>query len=62
MKLLKGRNLIAHAVADIRLAMSRAVALETTRCWKIAKEKQSHKIDVVSLSHRAQGGPCQRDC
>jgi hypothetical protein len=27
--------------------MSRAVALETTRGWHIAKEKASHKIDVV---------------
>ena len=32
---------------DIRLAVSRAVALETTRGWRIAKEKTSHKIDIV---------------
>ena len=31
----------------MRLAVSRAVALETARGWRIAKEKQSHKIDVV---------------
>jgi hypothetical protein len=31
----------------IRLAISRAVAAETPRGWRIAKDKQSHKIDVV---------------
>jgi hypothetical protein len=33
--------------AAMRLAISRAVAVETSRGWRIAKEKQSHKIDVV---------------
>jgi hypothetical protein len=33
--------------ADIRLAMSRAVAKETSRGWRIGKDKQTHKIDVV---------------
>jgi phage terminase large subunit-like protein len=27
--------------------LSRAVALETSRGWRITKEKQAHKIDVV---------------
>ena len=31
----------------MRLAVSRCVALETSRGWRIAKEKASHKIDVV---------------
>ncbi len=31
----------------MRLAVSRAVAIETPRGWRITKEKQSHKIDVV---------------
>jgi hypothetical protein len=31
----------------MRLAISRAVAIETPRGWRIAKEKQAHKIDVV---------------
>jgi phage terminase large subunit-like protein len=31
----------------MRLAISRAVAIETSRGWRITKEKQSHKIDVV---------------
>ena len=46
-ELVKGRNLEVYPDADIRLAVSRAVALETSRGWRIAKEKQSHKIDVV---------------
>ena len=31
----------------MRLAVWRAVAVETARGWRIAKDKQSHKIDVV---------------
>jgi phage terminase large subunit-like protein len=46
-ELIKGRNLIAYADDGIRLAIQRAVAVETGRGWRIAKEKQSHKIDVV---------------
>ena len=30
-----------------RLAVSRAIAIETPRGWRIAKEKTSHKIDAV---------------
>jgi hypothetical protein len=45
--IIKGRNLAVYPDDDIRLAISRAVALETSRGWRIAKEKQSHKIDVV---------------
>jgi hypothetical protein len=32
---------------SVRLAVSRAVAVETTRGWRLTKEKASHKIDVV---------------
>jgi hypothetical protein len=46
-ELVKGRNLVVYPDAEIRLAVSRAVALETSRGWRIAKEKQSHKIDIV---------------
>jgi hypothetical protein len=46
-ELIKGRGIIAYPDADLRLAMSRAVAVETSRGWRIAKEKQSHKIDVI---------------
>jgi phage terminase large subunit-like protein len=46
-ELIKGRNLLAYPDAGIRLAISRAVAVETPRGWRIGKDKQSHKIDVV---------------
>jgi phage terminase large subunit-like protein len=46
-ELIKGHNLAVYTDAGIRLAVSRAIAMETSRGWRIAKEKQSHKIDVV---------------
>ena len=46
-ELIEGQNLVAYPDAAIRLAISRAIALETPRGWRIAKEKQAHKIDVV---------------
>jgi hypothetical protein len=46
-ELIKGRNLIAYEDDALRLAVQRSVAVETTRGWRIAKEKASHKIDVV---------------
>jgi phage terminase large subunit-like protein len=46
-ELITGRNLIAYPDAAMRLAISRAVAIETARGWRITKEKQSHKIDIV---------------
>jgi Phage Terminase len=45
--LINGRNLVAYPDAAMRLAVSRAVAIETSRGWRITKEKQSHKIDIV---------------
>ena len=46
-ELIKARGLVAYFDAALRLAISRAVAVETPRGWKISKEKVSHKIDVV---------------
>jgi phage terminase large subunit-like protein len=46
-ELIKGRNLAVYPDAEMRLAVSRCVALETSRGWRITKEKVSHKIDVV---------------
>ncbi len=46
-ELIEGENLVVYRDAGIRLAISRAIALETPRGWRIAKEKQAHKIDVV---------------
>jgi len=46
-ELIKGHNLIAYSDDQIRLAVQRAIAVETPRGWRLAKEKQAHKIDVV---------------
>src|SRR5215471_18319011 len=46
-ELVKARAIVAYPDADIRLAISRAVAIETGRGWRITKEKQAHKIDIV---------------
>jgi phage terminase large subunit-like protein len=46
-ELIQDRNLVAYPDAGMRLAISRAVALETSRGWRITEEKQAHKIDVV---------------
>jgi phage terminase large subunit-like protein len=45
--LVTARNLISYPDEQIRLAISRAIAVESSRGWRIAKDKQSHKIDVV---------------
>jgi phage terminase large subunit-like protein len=45
--LIRGHNLLLYPDAAIRLAVSRAVAIETPRGWRIGKDKQTHKIDVV---------------
>jgi phage terminase large subunit-like protein len=46
-ELIKSNNIVFYPDDDIRLAISRAVAKETSRGWRIGKEQQSHKIDVV---------------
>lgn len=59
-ELIKGRNLAVYPDAEMRLAVSRCVALETSRGWRIAKEKVSHKIDVVvALAMAALGAVCK---
>ena len=45
--LVKGRNMLAYPDSEIRTAVSRAVAIEGDRGWKIAKDKQFHHIDIV---------------
>jgi phage terminase large subunit-like protein len=45
--LITGQALITYPSEAIRLAVSRTVALESARGWRITKEKASHKIDVV---------------
>jgi phage terminase large subunit-like protein len=56
---IKGRNLIVYSDDEMRLAVSRCVALETPRGWRIAKEKVSHKIDVVVALAMAALGAVQ---
>ena len=46
-ELINAGDLVAYPDAAMRLAISRAVAVESSRGWRIAKEKQNHKIDVV---------------
>jgi hypothetical protein len=46
-ELITGNNISLYADDGMRLAVSRAVAVEGPRGWKISKEKTSHKIDVV---------------
>ena len=46
-ELIKGRGIAVYPDDDIRLAIQRAIAVEGPRGWKIAKEKTSHKIDIV---------------
>jgi len=46
-ELLKSGGIVLYADPDIRLACQRSIAIETARGWRIAKDKTSHKIDVV---------------
>jgi phage terminase large subunit-like protein len=58
--LIKGRNLVAYPDDEMRLAISQAVARETARGWRIAKEKAGHKIDVVvALAQAAYTAMCE---
>ena len=45
--LIKGRNILFYRDAEIRTAISQSIAEEKGRGWKITKEKQSHRIDIV---------------
>ena len=55
-ELFKGSNIEVYEDAELKLAMQRAVAVESSRGMKIAKEKTSHKIDsVVALAMAALG-------
>ena len=46
-ELIKGQGIIVYPDAEIRTAVSHAVALESTRGWRLTKAATSHKIDVV---------------
>ncbi len=59
-ELIKGRGLLVYPDPDVRLAISRAIAVETPRGWRIAKEKAAHKIDVVVALAMAAHAAMQR--
>ncbi len=46
-ELIKSCSLQVYADDAMRTSVSQAVAVETARGWRIAKEKAKHKIDVV---------------
>ncbi len=58
-ELIKSHNLAVYPDEDLRVAVSRCVALETSRGWRISKEKASHKIDVVVALAQAALGAVQ---
>jgi phage terminase large subunit-like protein len=47
LELVQGRNLVAYLDPGLRLAISRAIAVETSRGWRISNEKQAQKSDAV---------------
>jgi phage terminase large subunit-like protein len=54
--LIQERRLVLYPDPGMRLAISRTVALQKPRGWRIDKEKQSHKIDaIVALAMAAYG-------
>jgi len=55
-ELVKFTNLVLYRDEVMRVAVQRSVAIESPRGWRIAKEKASHKIDVVvALAQAALG-------
>jgi phage terminase large subunit-like protein len=46
-ELIQGQALVCYPSEAMRLAASRCIAIESARGWRITKEKQSHKIDVI---------------
>jgi phage terminase large subunit-like protein len=49
-ELIQAGNLVVYSNDAIRLAVSRAVAIETGRGWRISKDKQSPKIDLALVA------------
>jgi phage terminase large subunit-like protein len=64
-ELIGARGIEVYPDKNMRLAVQRAVAIETPRGWKISKTKGTHKIDVVVALGMAalaavKGGEMQR--
>jgi phage terminase large subunit-like protein len=45
--LIESQSLLMYPAADLRLAISRCVAIEGPRGWRIGKEKSAFKIDAI---------------
>ena len=45
--LIQSQSLVLYADAEMRVAAARTVAIEMPRGWRIGKDKQTHKIDVI---------------
>jgi phage terminase large subunit-like protein len=45
--LIQARTLVLYPDAQMRLAVSRAIIVESSRGWRLDKLKQQHKIDIV---------------
>src|SRR5580765_5757705 len=45
--LISVRQIVLYPDAGMRLAVSRAIIVESARGWRLDKMKQQHKIDVV---------------
>jgi phage terminase large subunit-like protein len=45
--LIQGRTLVLYPDAAMRLAVSRAIIVESSRGWRLDKLKQQHKIDII---------------
>jgi phage terminase large subunit-like protein len=45
--LIESQSIVLYSNDEMRLAVSRCVAQESSRGWKISKDKQAHHIDVV---------------
>ncbi len=58
-EVIKSKSLAVYPDADIRLAISHAVAVESARGWRITKISAGHKIDVVVALAQAALGAVQ---
>jgi phage terminase large subunit-like protein len=45
--LIESQGLVMYPDEQMRLAISRAVAIETPRGWRIGKQNQAHRIDLI---------------
>jgi phage terminase large subunit-like protein len=59
-ELIKGGNIVAYPDDEIRRAVRQTVGTEMPRGWKISKDKQRYKIDVVVAMAMAALGAVQQ--